>query len=64
MGVSACDGCEKCNTTLAESPSTHRPIAPHTWQERWTIDEKTGVRGKERVCLACMKVEAVPESAT
>lgn len=60
MGHAECDGCGECNTTLEESPSQHREPAPHDWREEWTIDAQSGERGRERVCLRCMKREVIP----
>lgn len=59
MGVVSCDGCEECHTTLAEAPDLHKAPTEHKWQEEWTIDRKTGERGKERICLACLKREPI-----
>lgn len=62
MGSPSCSGCEKCNTTLEESPEHHQTPEPHDWREEWTIDPKTGERGKERICLRCYQREAVEVS--
>jgi hypothetical protein len=55
-----CQGCDECKTTLAQGPELHRDIAPHEWQNRWTVDKVTGQRGKERICLHCYKHEPLP----
>ena len=60
MGSPLCVGCSECNTTLAEGPNGHSTPADHDWREEHTIDKVTGVTGKERVCLQCMKREKVP----
>lgn len=57
MGSPECVGCEVCGTTLDESADQHSAPIDHDWREEWTIDKKTGERGKERVCLRCMKRE-------
>lgn len=57
MGHPECQGCEECNTTLAESPDGHSTPAPHEWREEWAIDKQTGDRWKVRVCLNCLTRE-------
>ncbi len=61
MGSPECNGCNECKTTLAESPTGHRDLAPHEWHEEWAIDKKTGDRWKERVCVRCMKREKMTD---
>jgi hypothetical protein len=63
MGHPSCSGCEKCNTTLEEGPESHREPTPHDWREEWAIDQKSGERWQERVCLQCMKRERVEAQA-
>ena len=54
MGHPECQGCDECKTTLAESPAGHTTPIPHLWgDEKWSIDEKTGERWKERTCVRC-----------
>jgi hypothetical protein len=62
MGHPSCDGCDECNTTLAEGPDGHRDIAPHDFREEWEIDSKTGARWKVRICLRCLLEEKVEGS--
>lgn len=57
MGSPSCVGCGECNTTLAEGPNGHRSPDAHEWREEWTIDRQTGERGKQRICLRCMRTE-------
>ena len=57
MGVPRCTGCEKCGTTLDETPGTHEAPHPHTWSApEWGIDPKTGERWTFVRCLDCMRM--------
>jgi hypothetical protein len=62
MGHASCDGCDECNSTLAEGPDGHRDIAPHDFREEWEIDPKTGVRWRVQKCLRCYHEEKVEGS--
>jgi hypothetical protein len=51
MPPNPCDGCSKCNTTLALHPDYHRVPEPHKPVTRYD-----NVTGKSyQVCLTCMK---------
>jgi hypothetical protein len=55
MGVRECQGCEKCNTTLAESPDGHSTPAPHVPVEEVTTTTRDGktVTTTRRYCDRC-----------
>lgn len=57
MGVSDCDGCEVCNTTLAGNPEGHTEPIPHDPIEETTSTTRDGVTVTEtrRFCGRCMK---------
>lgn len=52
--VHPCQGCEKCGTTYAGSPSGHKPLEPHVWVPRYS--SSTG-KPNGRMCSRCMKLE-------
>ena len=64
MGHYACQGCEECGTTLAESPDGHSTPIPHDWREQWKQSRADEPPQKERICLRCMKREDIPAEAT
>lgn len=53
MGVRDCEGCDKCNTTLAFHPDYHKPREPHEWKDRY--NQNTGKPYK--VCNKCGEVD-------
>lgn len=53
MGVSRCEVCSKCGTTLAQGPNTHPDPVPH---DPMTVETRTTYQGQvivERVTTCC-----------
>lgn len=59
MGVYPCEGCPKCNTTLAQHPDFHTVPEPHDY--RLIYDELTG-KPKEYRCTVCCKIAPLEEA--
>lgn len=53
MGMSDCQGCEECNTTLASHPEGHKELAPHEYEIMYY--QHTGKPYK--ICKNCMKTD-------
>ena len=47
-----CNGCDKCQTTLATAPSLHRKVKPHNLEVRY--DRLTG-KQDFRECTICWR---------
>lgn len=54
--VKPCEGCDKCGTTFAQSPSDHRELEPHDWKP--LFDPMTG-EPTRRICRQCHAMEKV-----
>ena len=53
MSLAACQGCEECNTTFAQHPDRHKPLAPHAFKTKYKDDgtpfewcDRCGATGK------------------
>jgi len=52
-GFHDCEGCEKCKTTFAHSPSGHRELKPHNFITKY--NENTGKTYK--MCKDCNHID-------
>lgn len=55
IGPRQCDRCEKCGTTLNQSPEGHKEPEPHEWVTQY--NERTGK--PYEICINCMKKKPV-----
>lgn len=53
MGVRDCEGCTKCNTTLAAHLDLHKQLQPHDWKTYY--NQNTGKPYKR--CKNCMEID-------
>lgn len=51
-GFQACQGCDECGTTFAQSPGDHKTKSPHEWETRFS--SSTG-QPSHRRCVHCHK---------
>lgn len=61
--IHPCQGCEECQTTLAEYPDDHRPLQPHQWQvveETKTVDGVVVKHVKYEHCAVCERNRETP----
>lgn len=57
MGSAACDTCDDCGSTLAESPQTHVDPQPHRVVAAYKPDGKLTAH-----CQRCMRTRPVEEA--
>lgn len=53
MSPRDCEGCKKCGTTFAQSPTGHKSLAAHDFNDKRTIED--GIETDESFCRKCYK---------